>query len=108
MFVCSHSKKAMRLVWSPGTFKIFIHHLIILNLFFLKGFISVNEIMMNVNTHKKQNEVINTAYSVVQRDQHHILLCLPKEMTAFAILSLPYSLVPCCLHHLGPAIHFPK
>jgi hypothetical protein len=35
---------------------------------------SVNGIMMNVNTHKKQNEFIKTAYSVVQRDQHRIAL----------------------------------
>jgi hypothetical protein len=41
---------------------------------------SVDEMMINVNTHKERSDVINTAYPVVQKNGHHILLCLPEEI----------------------------
>lgn len=40
---------------------------------------SVDKIMLNVNTHKEQGEVINAGYPVVQKIGHCVLLCLPKE-----------------------------
>lgn len=44
-----------------------------------------DEIMINVNTHKEHSDVINTAYLVVQKNGHHIVIFLPKIMTVFAM-----------------------